>query len=420
MGFFLTEPNSGDYLVKLKKGRSRSSDQIVDELRAKIESGQPALRIEFGEVIQDMVGDLTSVPSPIEIKVFGDQPQLIESTAKKVATLIDSVPGVVDVFNGITISGPAYIITVDERAAGRAGLTVDDVREELENDIQGSIATDVQRGEKLIGIRVRLPETYRKNPELLESMRIFSPNGGSFLLGGIASIRIDPGQSEVRRENLKQMVAVTARISGRDLGSTVADIQRTLRRNLILPQNVTLQYGGTYQTQQEAFNSLLMILATASLLVFIVLLVEFESFFVTFSVYIIVLLSLFGVFLALWITHVTFNISSFVGSILIVGAVGENSIFLIHYWRKNVAAGANPHDAIIESSVIRFRPIIMTALAAIFTLFPLALGLGAGAQMQQPLAISVIGGFTLSTILILFVLPMLLTFRKAPPPPGQG
>ncbi|MBI1802913.1 MAG: efflux RND transporter permease subunit [Ignavibacteriae bacterium] len=408
MGFFVTEPNTGDYLVKLKKDRTRSSDEITGELRSKIESTQPALRIEFGEAIQDLIGDLTSVPSPIEIKIFGDQRSLIESTATKVASLIDSVPGVVDVFNGITISGPAYIVSVDERAAGRAGLTVQDVKEEIENDIQGSVATDIQHGEKLIGIRVRLPETYRTNLDRLQSLRVFSPNGGTYLLGGLAQIRIDPGQSEIVRENLKQMVAVTARLSERDLGSTMKDIQSHLNKNLVVPQGITIRYGGAYQTQQEAFRGLLMVLGAASLLVFIVLIVEFESFFITIAVYIVTLLSLFGVFFALWITNVTFNISSFVGSILIVGAVAENSIFLIHYWRQQVREGKAVNEALVEAGAIRFRPIIMTALAAMLTLLPLALGLGAGTQMQQPLAIAVIGGFSISTFLILFILPMII------------
>lgn len=412
LGFFLTEPNTGDYLVKLRKIRKRSADEITDELREKIGTAQPALRIEFGEAIQDLIGDLTSVPSPIEIKVFGDNKEFIETTARRVKALIDSVPGVVDAFDGITISGPAYLLTVDEAAAGRLGLSVQDVKDEIENDIMGSVATEVQRSEKLIGIRVRLPGRYRQNPGELGALRITSPHGGTHLLGSLASIRIDPGQSEIARENLKHMVVVTARISGRDLGSTVKDIQKALDSRLVLPEGVTLRYGGTYETQQEAFSGLLMVLGAASLLVFIVLIIEFESFFLTIAVYLVTLLSLSGVFLALYITNVTFNISSFVGSILIVGAVGENSIFLIHYWRQNRRGGMELRPAIIEAAATRSRPIIMTALAAILTLLPLALGVGAGAQMQRPLAVAVIGGFIMSTILILFILPMIMGLGK--------
>jgi CzcA family heavy metal efflux pump len=412
LGFFLTEPNSGDMLIKLKKNRKRSADAIIDELRDKIEATQPALRIEFGQAIQDLIGDLTSVPSPIEIKIFGENKSLIESTAKNIANAIEPVPGVVDVFNGITISGPAYIITFDERAIGRAGLTVDDLQEILGNDIQGSIATNIQRGEKLIGVRVRLPDSYRTRADKLSSFRILSPNGGTYLLGSLASITIDPGQSEIARENLKQMVAVTARLSGRDLGSTIRECQQQIKEHIVLPPGVTLTYGGTYETERDSFISLAKILAAASLLVFLVLIIEFESFTIPILMYVITILSLFGVMFALWITDVNLNISSFMGCILIVGIVAENSIFLVHFYRKFQIAGLSQTEAIIEAGAIRFRPIIMTACAAIFALLPLAIGFGAGAQMQQPLAIAIIGGFSLSSILLLYILPVLLSLRK--------
>lgn len=413
MGFFITEPNRGDYLIKLKKQRHRSSNEIVDELRARIESTQPALRIEFGNAIQDLIGDLTSVPSPIEIKVFGEEKSLIQEKAKDIAGIIGAIPGVVDVFNGITISGPAIVVSMDETAIGRAGLTVDDVRQSLENDIKGNVAAEVQHSEKLISIRVRLPNTYRTNIERLGSVRIFSPNGGTFLLGALATIAVDPGQSEIARENLKQMVAVTARISGRDLGSTVAEIQRTLKERLIIPNGVTLQYGGTYETQQESFRGLLLVLFGASLLVISVLTIEFESFFIPVAVYGVTLLSLFGVFAALWITNVNFNISSFMGAIMVVGIVAENSIFLVHYAETRRKQGVPRRESLIEAATIRFRPIFMTALAAIFALLPLALGIGPGAQMQQPLAIAVIGGFSVSSILLLFILPVFLSIKKS-------
>ncbi len=412
LGFFITEPNCGDYLIKLKNKRHRSSDEIMDELRARIESTQPALRIEFGNAVQDLIGDLTSVPSPIEIKVFGEEKSLIQEKAKEIAEIIGKIPGVVDVFNGITISGPAIVVSMDESAIGRAGLMVDDVRQALENDIKGNVAAEVQQNEKLIGIRVRLPDSYRTNIERLRSIRIFSPNGKTFLLGSLSTITVDPGQSEIARENLKQMVAVTARISGRDLGSTITDIQRTLKKRLIVPDGVTVQYGGTYEAQQESFRGLLLVLFGASLLVIIVLTIEFESYAIPAAVYGVTLLSLFGVFAALWITNVNFNIASFMGAIMIVGIVAENSIFIVHYAEIRLKQGIHLHESIIEAAILRFRPIIMTALAAIFALIPLALGIGAGAQMQQPLAIAVIGGFSLSSFLLLFLLPVFLTGIK--------
>ncbi len=412
LGFFVTEPNTGDLLVKLRAKRSRSADEIMDDLREKILASQPALRIEFAEAIQDLVGDLTNVPSPIEIKVFGADKKLLEKTAADIATIIADVPGVVDAFNGITVIGSALVIVPDERAIGRAGLTVADVVDELQADLRGSVATEIQHGEKLIGVRVRLPNEYRANPDLLKGIRIHSGSGGVFQLGSLASIRIDPGQTEIIRENLKPMVAVTSRISGRDLGSTISEIRSRLRKSLVIPQGVTLTYGGIYETQQESFRGLLIVLIAASLLVWIVLLIEFESFYVTSVIYLLTLLSLSGVFFALWLTDTTFNVSSFVGMILIVGAVAENCIFFVHFTRKYREEGLDFTNALLTAGAMRLRPIIMTALATILTLLPLALGVGAGAQMQHPLAIAVIGGFTMSTILTLFALPMMLSFRR--------
>jgi CzcA family heavy metal efflux pump len=412
MGFFITEPNSGDYLIKLKANRKRSIDEVINELRQKVEASEPALQIDFGQAMQDLIGDLTSVPSPIEIKVFGENKEIMQAEAKKIANLISNVRGVVDVFNGITISGPAYIIKVNQEAAGRAGFSVSNLQQIIYNFVHGEIPTSVQSGEKLIGIRIRYPDVYRNNIEKLKTVRIISPNGGSFMLGSLADISVDPGQSEINRENLKQMVAVTARISGRDLGSTIGAIKNELNKNLVLPQGVSISYGGIYKTQQESFYGLLMVLLAASLLVILVLIIEFESFFLPFTIYLVALLSLFGVFLALWITKISFSITSFMGAIMMVGIVAENSIFLVHYFLKFQKEGMPLKEAIIEAGAVRFRPIIMTALAAILALMPLALGIGAGAQMQQPLAIAVIGGFSLSSLLLLFILPVLIAKYK--------
>ncbi len=412
LGFFITEPNNGDYLIKLKNNRSRGINAIIDELRTKVENTEPALQIEFGQAMQDLIGDLTSVPSPVEIKVFGEDKSLIQKKAREIANLISNVNGVVDVFDGIVISGPAYIINFNLPAISKAGLTVEELSNIINNDIQGNVTTQIQKGEKLIGVRVRLPDKYRNNIDLLKSIRVTSPNGNSYLLGSLADFRIDPGQSEIDRENLKQMVAVTSRISGRDLGSTISDIKNVLNKKLNLPSGITLEYGGTFKTQQESFQGLLKVLLAASLLVILVLVIEFERFLVPLSIYFVAILSLFGVVTALWVTNVNFNISSFMGAIMMVGIVAENSIFLTHYFFIFQNRGMERKEAIINASVVRSRPIIMTALAAILALMPLALGIGAGSQMQQPLALAVIGGFTLSSLLLLFILPVLLSISR--------
>jgi CzcA family heavy metal efflux pump len=410
MGFFITEPNTGDFLVRLKANRSRSVFQIIDDVRQKIESTEPALRIDFMQAMQDLIGDLTTEPAPIVIKVFGPSQDVIEQKAKQIADLIQPIPGVVDVFNGIVISGPSIVIHPDPVLTARAGLTMAEVQSQLKTVMKGSANTYVLKGEKLIGVRVRYPDNFHSNLQDIEDVRLKSPNGFYVPLNTIAKVDVLKGQSEVDRENLKLMVPVSARISGRDLGTTVADIKKVLQSSLVLPQGVTYSFGGQYQSQQESFLSLLYVLIAASLLVIALMIIEFESFSIPIAVFATNITSLFGVILALVITGITFNISSFVGMIMMVGIVHENGVFIVHMIQEIGGKKGYTVDSVIEATKVRARPILMTTFAAVFALMPLALGIGAGAQMQQPLAVAVIGGFLLSSFLLLFELPMLYVF----------
>ena len=410
LGFFITEPNNGDFLVRLKKQRSRAIDEIIDDVRQKIESTEPALRIDFSQAMQDLIGDLTTEPAPIVIKVFGPNQDVIEQEAKNIANLIQMVPGVVDVFNGIVISGPSIVVHPDPVLTARAGLTMADVQSQLKTMMEGSADTYILKGEKLIGVRVRYPDTYHSLLQDMESVRLKSSSGFYVPLNTIAGVEILKGQSEIDRENLKLMVPVSARISGRDLGTTIADIKKVLQSNLVLPQGVTYTFGGQYQSQQESFLSLLYVLIAASLLVIALMIIEFESFSIPVAVFATNITSLFGVILALVITGITFNISSFVGMIMMVGIVHENGVFIVHMIQEIGGTKGYTVDSIIEACRVRARPILMTTFAAVFALMPLALGIGAGAQMQQPLAVAVIGGFLLSSFLLLVELPMLYVF----------
>jgi CzcA family heavy metal efflux pump len=410
MGFFITEPNTGDFLVRLKKSRSRSVFDIIDDVRQKVESTEPALRIDFMQAMQDLIGDLTTEPAPIVIKVFGPTQDIIEQKAKQIADLVQTIPGVVDVFNGIVISGPSIVVHPDPVLTARAGLTMSDVQAQLRTVMQGSSDTYVLKGEKLIGVRVRYPDNFHSMLQDIEEVRLKSSNGFYVPLNTIAKVEVLKGQSEVDRENLKMMVPVSARISGRDLGTTVADIKKVLQSNLILPQGVTYTFGGQYQSQQESFLSLLYVLIAASLLVIALMVIEFDSFSIPVAVFSTNLTSLFGVLLALVITGITFNISSFVGMIMMVGIVHENGVFIVHMIQEIGGTKGYTIESVIEATKVRARPILMTTFAAVFALMPLALGIGAGAQMQQPLAVAVIGGFLLSSFLLLFELPMLYVF----------
>jgi multidrug efflux pump subunit AcrB len=406
LGFFLTEPNTGDILVKLKSARARSIDEVIAEVRTRIESSEPGLRVEFGQLMMDVIGDLTNNPQPIEIKLFGEDAALLRAKAGEIAVLMENIPGVVDVFDGTVIAGPSLIVKVDPAKASRAGLNPADIRDQLATIIRGRVDTRVQRGEKLIGIRVRFPDAYRTDLERIEQLQLTTAGGVLVPLRSVAVVEKTGGQPEVRREGLRQMVAITARISGRDLGGTVAELQRIVMSRITIPRDMTLEYGGVYETQQESFRGLLLVALAAFMLVFIVLLAEFGDFAVPVSIFIVNLMSLLGVFAALWIAGVGLNISSFVGIIMIIGIVAENAIFVLHNVRLLQAEGMALDEALVQASSLRSRPVLMTMLAAVVALLPLAIGLGAGAQLQRSLAIAVIGGFSLSSFLLLYALPM--------------
>ena len=412
LGGGLTEANMGDFLVRLKSKRSVGIQTVIDSVRNKVLRTVPGIEIEFAQLMGDLIGDLTAVPQPIEIKIFGDNYQQIEKISKQVVGVIKKVPGVVDIYDGITIAGSSILIKVKPLLAGMYGLTTDDIRREVNAAINGDVASEVQGKLYMTGVRIRYPLTDRLNINRIKHIRILTPKGDYISLGTVANLSVLEGQPELTRENLKQMIAVTARISGRDMGSTLRDIQARINKTIHLPEDVFIKYGGLYREQQKSFKGLLIVMALAILLVFSVQLIEFESFKIPFIILTMSILSLSGVFLMLRITNVALNISSMMGMIMIIGIVAENAIFLIHYIQLFKKQGMPLQTALIEAGKVRIRPIIMTTLAAVLALTPLAIGLGAGAQMQQPLALAVIGGFSLSALLLLFLLPVFYLSAK--------
>jgi multidrug efflux pump subunit AcrB len=403
----VTEANTGDISVKLKAKRSRNIEEVIEEVRNKIKTQEPAIDVEFIQVLQDMIGDLTSAPEPIQIKLFSQDPKLLEEWAPKVADEISKVKGVVDVLNGIdnTISGPAVMFQVDPAVAARAGFTPEEVATDASAILEGEPApTPVVTNDRAYTLRIRFPAANRATLDAMSNTLLTSSAGRTATLGSLASIVQLPGQTEIRRENLQRDVAVTARLEGRDLGSGVADVQNVVSK-LHLPSSIRVEYGGTYQEQQKSFRDLILVLVLAVVLVFVVLLFEFRTFAAPISILASALLSTSGVFIALLITRTTFNISSFMGMIMVVGIVAKNGILLLDADQKFRSAGLSVEDAMLQASRRRLRPIVMTALAAIAGMLPLAFAIGAGSQMLQPLAISVIGGILISMVLSLIITP---------------
>jgi multidrug efflux pump subunit AcrB len=403
----VTEANRGDILVKLKQDRSRSIDDVMEDVRAKVAVQEPAVRVEFVQVLQDMIGDLTSAPEPVEIKLFSPDPALLENWAPKVAAAIDKVNGVVDVLDGIenTISGPAVVFQINPSTAARAGFTPEEVAVDAAAILEGEpAATPVVNNDRAYVVRVRFPESNRTSLETMSNTLLTSGSGKTATLGALATITELPPQIEIRRENLQRDVAVTARLEGTDLGSGVAAVQKAVD-GLRLPSSIRVEYGGTYKEEQKSFRDLVFVFVLAIVLVFIVLLFEFRSFAAPIAILASALLSTSGVFVALIITRTTFNVASFMGMIMVVGIVAKNGILLLDADQKFRGLGLSAEDAMLQASRRRLRPIVMTALATVAGMLPLAFALGAGSQMLQPLAIAVIGGILISMALSLIITP---------------
>ena len=403
----VTEANSGDILVKLKAKRNRGIDDIMADVRADIKKEEPALDVDFIQVLQDMIGDLTSAPQPIEIKLFSQDPKQLELWAPKVAEAIGKINGVVDLLNGIdnTISGPAITFQVDPSVAARAGFTAEEIAVDASAILEGEPAsTPVVTNDRAYTLRVRFPAANRASLEAMRDTLLVSSTGHTATLGALSSVVENPGQTEVRRENLQRDVAVTARLEGRSLGSGMADVQKVVA-GLHIPSSIRVEYGGTYQEQQRSFHDLVIVLILAVLLLFIVLLFEFGTFAAPVAILSSALLSTSGVFIALLVTRTTFNISSFMGMIMVIGIVAKNGILLLDADQKMRALGLSPEKAMLQAGRRRLRPIVMTALATVAGMLPLAFALGAGSQMLQPLAIAVIGGVLISMVLSLIITP---------------
>jgi multidrug efflux pump subunit AcrB len=402
----VTEANYGDILVKLKSKRDRGIDEVIADVRAQVKQQEPALDVEFTQVLQ-VIGDLTSAPEPIQIKLFSEDPKQLEQWAPKVADAITKIKGVVDVLNGIdnTISGPAVTFQVEPSVAARAGFSVEEVAVDASAILEGEPApTPVVTNGRAYTLRVRFPGANRASLEAMRDTLLVSSTGHTSTLGALAAIVENPGQTEIRRENLQRDVAVTARLEGTNLGSGMAEVQKTVAA-LHIPSSIRVEYGGTYQEQQRSFHDLVIVLVLAILLLFIVLLFEFGEFAAPVAILASALLSTSGVFIALLITNTTFNISSFMGMIMVIGIVAKNGILLLDADQKMRSLGKNAEESILQAGRRRLRPIVMTALATIAGMLPLAFALGAGSQMLQPLAIAVIGGVLISMVLSLLITP---------------
>src|SRR5882724_4724165 len=412
LGGGLTEANTGDFFVRLKPIPRRNIETVMDGVREKVDREIPGLEIELAQLMEDLIGDLTAVPQPIEIKLYSDDGNLLLKLGPAVAKVIEKIPGVVDVKSGIVLAGDALDIQIDRVKASLEGVDPDAITQMVSNHLTGIVTTQVQSGPKMIGVRAWIPHGLRATQYDLEDLRMRAPDGHLFPLKRVAKLTVVTGQPEITRDNLMQMVAVTGRISGRDIGSVIAQVKQALARPGVVPQGVYDDLGGLYAEQQSAFAGLIAVFLGAVALVFLLLLFLFESFRVAIAVLVTTLFALSADLIGLWLTGKEVNISSMMGMTMIVGIVTEVAIFYLAEY-ADLSAEDDPLSRLIKAGSNRMRPIAMTTLAAIFALLPLALGIGQGAAMQQPLAIAIVSGLAIQFPLVLVVLPALLLLLGA-------
>ena len=411
LGLFATEQNRGDIIVRLapRSERNRSSFQVIDEVRDKIRAAMPRLRIEFVQILSDVINDLAGAARPVEIKLFGSDLNALEAYGARLGAKLQQVQGIEDLYNGVSEPTSELAMTINTAEANRIGLTPDQISAELSSALLGSDAGDVRLEDRSIGVRVRAPDSIRFNPLLLNSIPLIATQNHSTVpLGSLATFQATETRAELLRENQQQMIDVTADIADRSLGAIMNDVKQVVAANPP-PAGIRLELAGQYASQQQAFRALLLVLTLASLSVIAVMVIQFESFIEPLVVLLAAPLSFVGAMLLLLITGTPLNVSSFMGLILLVGLIVKNGIILLDFTRHRMRTDALPlEQAIREAARIRLRPILMTTLCTLFGLLPLALGLGAGSELQKPLALAVIGGLALSTPITLYVVPTLL------------
>ena len=407
----IAEPNTGDFLVKLKPDRGRRTQEVITELRTRFHSAIPGVAWEFPGILTDLIGDLTWSPQPIEVKFYSADAELLKTRGREIAEQLGKVRGVVDVFDGLVFTGPTLSLRVRSLAVERFGLTAGDVAAAVNAAMLGERASSVLEGDRVVSIRVRVDGASIGEVTGLRELPLRTPDGSLIKLSQVAEIIETPGQLELRREDLRQDIAVTARLEGRELGSAMAEICDMLGRDDSLAPG-TIEFGGLYQQQQELFRNLLIVLIMAVLLVFTVLLLEFGSLREPIAIVFGAILALFGTIAALWITDTTLNVVSFLGAIIGVGIVAKNGILMLDLVRDLRAGGLSLEQALVQSGLRRLRPVLMTSLAAGLGMLPLGYGIGSGADMLRPLAIAVIGALCFSVLLSLIATPIVFRLMQ--------
>jgi len=425
LGADLGEPHHGDFFVRLKAGRDRSTPDVMADVLAQVQAKVPGVQIETAQLMEDLIGDLTAVPQPIEIKLYAPDPTRLIPQARKIAAAIRKVDGLIEVKDGIVLAGDGINLRVDAVRAAFEGSSSEEVTRSVDTALNGSIATQLARATKVVDVRVRLPNALEMRDADLAALPIRAADGHLFPLRRVATLTPVSGEPEVSRDDLQPMVAVTGRIdegsAGRGVGAVAADVVRLLEQPGLLEPGVRYELGGLYHQQQLAFSGLLRVFLAALVAEFVLLLLVYENFVLPLIIIATSLLSTTAVFTAMWMTGVQLNITAIMGMTMIIGIATEMAIFYVSEYTE--LARAMPRwQALREASRNRLRPITMTTLAAVLTLMPLALAIGQGSGIQQPLAIAIIAGLILQYPLVLLAMPAVIGLTIKPDvtdsPPG--
>ena len=406
LGPFLNEPYKGSYLIKLKADRRDTTDEVMAEIRHQLDRRFPMVRWDIKGFLTDVVGDLQLAPYPIEVQLFSPDLGWLKKTAPRVQSQLEKIPGLVDTFDGLTVIGPEIDLRVRRARASRFGLTTQAIASAVDNALLGKVSSYVLEGDRVVGIRVLEDPRSVARLSALRNLPLRTPTGAIVRLKQVAALDERPNQVELNRDNLRQDDIVFARLEGTDLGTAMRKVRAALSRDQWLPPGA-VRYAGQYRLQQQSFANLLVVLLSAILLVFTVLLVEFRSFYAPIAIVVGAVLALFGAMLGLWLVGITLNIVSYLGAIIGVGIVAKNGILVLDQAQQLRAQGTELAEALIQAGHRRLRPVLMTSLAAALGMLPLAYGAGAGAQMLQPLGIAVMGALFLSVPLSLIATPVL-------------
>jgi CzcA family heavy metal efflux pump len=413
-----TQLNRGDIMVQLRPRaeRGRSAEDVIADVRKRSERDVPEARTEFVQVLQDVLNDLAGTPRPIELKLFGDDYSVLRRLAREVVQRIQGIEGLVDVYPGVEDPAPELRFRIDGTAAARAGRTASDLSTELDSALHGVFASVLRRPDRPLNVRVRYPDDVRFDPARVTELPLVV-GAGVTRISSVARPEQRATESLLVRESLRPAVIITADHEGRDLGSVAADVRQKLA-GLSLPAGYRLEIGGQYEGQRDTQANLVRVLGLALVAVLVVLLAQFRRALLAVVVIVAVPLALMGALSTLSVTGLPLNASSLMGCVLLVGLVVKNGILLLEQYERLLDQGTPIDAALVQAVQRRLRPILMTTLATLAGLLPLALGVGSGAEIQRPLAVAVIGGLLASTAVTLVIVPAIVrvTARREPAP----